>query len=52
MHPISFPLSQVLKEGTMIDVNVIDAAKMSFTEQITLIRRSNVLVGVHGAGKG
>ena len=34
----------------MIDVHVIDAAKMSFTEQITLIRKSNVLVGVHGAG--
>lgn len=43
-------VEQILKEGSMIKVNVIDAAKMTFTEQLTTIRHSNVLVGVHGAG--
>jgi capsular polysaccharide biosynthesis protein len=28
----------------------MDAATMSFTEQLRLIRHTNVLVGVHGAG--
>lgn len=39
-----------LKSGNMMKLNVIDLASMSFTEQLTLIRHSNVLVGIHGAG--
>jgi capsular polysaccharide biosynthesis protein len=32
------------------NVQVVDTAKMSFTEQLTLIRNTNILIGIHGAG--
>lgn len=41
---------EVLKRGNMMDLKVVDTATMSLTEQLTLIRATNVLVGVHGAG--
>lgn len=34
----------------MMDVNVVDMSKMSYLEQLKLVRNTNVLVGVHGAG--
>lgn len=40
----------VLKTGTMMKLDVVDLAKMSFSEQLALVRSSNVLVGIHGAG--
>eukprot|EP01038_Epipyxis_sp_PR26KG_P005446 gene5446-7539_t len=40
----------VLKQGNMMNLNVVDTAKMSYYEQLKLIRGTNVLVGVHGAG--
>mmetsp|Transcript_19965 Transcript_19965/g.28603 ORF Transcript_19965/g.28603 Transcript_19965/m.28603 type:complete len:582 (+) Transcript_19965:16-1761(+) len=40
----------VLKEGNMMDLNVVDTSSMKFSEQLKLIRNTNVLVGVHGAG--
>lgn len=40
----------LLRQGNMINVNVVDTAKMTFREQLTLIRNTNILVGVHGAG--
>jgi protein O-GlcNAc transferase len=39
-----------LKKGNMMKLNVIDMAKMSYSEQLKMIRHSNVIVGVHGAG--
>lgn len=41
---------EILKKGTMMNLNVVDLAKMPFAEQISLVRKSNVLVGIHGAG--
>jgi protein O-GlcNAc transferase len=40
----------VLKEGNMMNLNVVDTAKMSFYEQLKLVRSTNILIGVHGAG--
>jgi hypothetical protein len=40
----------VLKQGNMMNLQVVDTAKMSFYDQIKLIRSTNVLVGIHGAG--
>lgn len=40
----------VLKEGNMMDLKIVDMAKMSYVEQLTLIRNTNVLIGIHGAG--
>jgi len=37
-------------EGTMINVEVVDTSTMPYGQQLALIRRTNVLVGVHGAG--
>jgi capsular polysaccharide biosynthesis protein len=33
-----------------MDVNIVDMSKMSYFEQLKLVRNTNVLVGVHGAG--
>lgn len=41
---------QVLRSGNMIDVQVVDTAAMKFSEQLKLIRSTNVLIGIHGAG--
>lgn len=40
----------VLKTGTMMKLNVVDMAELSIEEQLRIVRGSNVLVGVHGAG--
>jgi len=41
---------EVLRGGNMMDLNVVDTAKMSYAEQLKMVRQTNVLVGVHGAG--
>ena len=40
----------VLKEGNMLNYKVVDMAAMSYYDQLKLIRSTNVLVGIHGAG--
>lgn len=40
----------VLKEGNMMNFQVIDGGAMSFRKQLEIIRSTNILVGVHGAG--
>eukprot|EP01032_Pedospumella_encystans_P018298 gene18298-20835_t len=40
----------VLKKGNLLDLRVVDTAKMSYSEQLKLIRNTNVLIGIHGAG--
>lgn len=40
----------VLREGNMMNLEVVDTASMPYAKQLELIRRTNVLVGVHGAG--
>ena len=40
----------VLKEGNMMTHSVVDTAKLPFSSQLELIRRTNILIGVHGAG--
>ncbi|KAJ1438330.1 hypothetical protein B484DRAFT_477201 [Ochromonadaceae sp. CCMP2298] len=39
-----------LQRGNMMDLNVVDTGTMSYGEQLKLARRTNVLVGIHGAG--
>lgn len=34
----------------MMKVNVVDMAGMTYGEQLKMIRNSNIIVGVHGAG--
>lgn len=41
---------KAVKAVNVANVQVVDTAKMSFTEQLTLIRHTNVLIGIHGAG--
>lgn len=43
-------VSAVLKEGNMMIYNVVDFGKMTYYEQLKLVRSSNIIVGVHGAG--
>ena len=33
-----------------MDVNIVDMNTLSFTGQLRLVRATNILVGVHGAG--
>lgn len=40
----------VLRKGNMMHLNVVDTSTMSYYDQLKLIRNTNVLVGVHGAG--
>jgi len=40
----------VLKEGNMMEHRVVDMSTMSYYEQLKLIRSSNIVIGVHGAG--
>lgn len=40
----------VLQEGNMMKYSVVDTATMSYYEQLKLIRSTNVLIGIHGAG--
>lgn len=41
---------RAVKAVNVAKVQVVDTAKMSFTEQLSLIRSTNVLIGIHGAG--
>ena len=41
---------KLLRSGTMIDVNVVDMNTISFYEQLKIVRNTNIIVGVHGAG--
>lgn len=43
-------LTSILREGNAMDARVVDLAALSFREQVTIMRGTNVLVGVHGAG--
>ncbi|CAM9269498.1 unnamed protein product [Phaeothamnion confervicola] len=43
-------LAAVVREGNLIDFEVVDLAQLTFREQLQLLRRTTVLVGVHGAG--
>lgn len=38
------------REGNMLTWGTVDLADMSFAEQLHAMRKTNVLVGVHGAG--
>jgi len=38
------------REGNMLTWDTVDLAQMSFAEQLHAMRKTNVLVGVHGAG--
>ena len=38
------------REGNMLTWDTVDLADMSFAEQLNAMRKTNVLVGVHGAG--
>jgi hypothetical protein len=40
----------ILQTGTMMTLHVADLAAMTFAEQLAMVRHSNVLVGIHGAG--
>jgi len=40
----------VLKQGNMMTLEIADTAKMPYAQQLQLARKTNVLVGVHGAG--
>lgn len=40
----------MLQQGNLVNVNVIDSSKIPFREQLIIIRNTNILVGVHGAG--
>lgn len=41
---------KVLKEINMAQLHVVDTGAMSYYEQLKLIRNTNILVGIHGAG--
>uniref|UniRef100_A0A7S4D838 EGF domain-specific O-linked N-acetylglucosamine transferase n=1 Tax=Heterosigma akashiwo TaxID=2829 RepID=A0A7S4D838_HETAK len=43
-------LEKVLREGNMMDYQVVDLGTKSFREQLKIMRNTNVLVGIHGAG--
>mmetsp|Transcript_25783 Transcript_25783/g.57802 ORF Transcript_25783/g.57802 Transcript_25783/m.57802 type:complete len:219 (-) Transcript_25783:216-872(-) len=43
-------LRDVLGEGNMIRVEAADLGGLPFRKQLELVRRSNILVGAHGAG--
>ena len=40
----------LLQKGNMMNVNVVDLSTLSFVDQLKLVRSSNILIGVHGAG--
>lgn len=33
-----------------VNINIVDTATLTYREQLSLIRNSNVLIGIHGAG--
>mmetsp|Transcript_30022 Transcript_30022/g.28699 ORF Transcript_30022/g.28699 Transcript_30022/m.28699 type:complete len:155 (-) Transcript_30022:228-692(-) len=34
----------------MVNVNVVDTSHMTFSDQLKLVRSTNILIGIHGAG--
>ena len=40
----------MVKSGTLVNVNVVDMDKLSIYEQLQVARNTSILVGVHGAG--
>lgn len=43
-------VEEVMKKGNMLTWTAADMGSMSFGEQISFVRKANVLVGMHGAG--
>jgi len=43
-------LTKVLKEGNAMTSEVVDLGSLPFDRQIALMRRTNILIGAHGAG--
>jgi len=43
-------VKDILEQGNLMKLSVVDQAKMSYGDQLRLMRSANVLVGVHGAG--
>ena len=43
-------LEDVMREGNMLTWQTVNLAEMPFEEQLAVMRRTNVYVGVHGAG--
>ena len=43
-------VENVLREGSMMKYTVVDTAKLPFAKQLELVRSTNILIGVHGAG--
>ena len=43
-------LEDVMREGNMLTWQTVNLAEMSFEQQLTAMRRTNVYIGVHGAG--
>lgn len=43
-------LEAIRRAGHVMKIHVIDLAAMSYREQLTRIRQSNILIGIHGAG--
>jgi protein O-GlcNAc transferase len=43
-------LTRVLKEGSAMTSEVVDLGSLPFDRQIALMRRTNILIGAHGAG--
>lgn len=41
---------RAVRAVNVANVQVVDTAKMSFSEQLSLIRSTNILIGIHGAG--
>ena len=43
-------LTKILKEGNAMTSEVVDLGSLPFDRQIALMRRTNILIGAHGAG--
>ena len=43
-------VAMLQQEGNMMNLEVVDTSTMPYSQQLALIRRTSVLVGVHGAG--
>ena len=47
-HPLRLVLHATVYSSLL--PQVVDTARMSFADQLRLVRGTNILVGVHGAG--
>ena len=43
-------VAKAVRAVNVANIQIVDTAKMSFTEQLNLIRNTNILIGIHGAG--